>query len=258
MDSPESNFINNHFHRFFRPVVLYNTAADREHQMLIANYPMDCSYPVSTMRSEMPSIAPYNLQSNNLPQLSSVAYYHSPGWLSTSPSTSPSVSTLSTCNYYNNHHEYKHPSSPLILMYHYANMLPLSTTGQAQHDKNNHPVLDSKSVKAVKKKRYQCPKCQTNCSNNGQLRDHLRIHTGERPYQCDFCGRRFTRNEELTRHKRIHTNEKPFRCPICFKRFGRRDHLNKHIKTHSNGKRTQRKIFEPCSEENSEARKSEE
>ncbi|GAB6029721.1 hypothetical protein CHUAL_005442 [Chamberlinius hualienensis] len=106
---------------------------------------------------------------------------------------------------------------------------------------NSHPNLitselqsDSNRTKKQRPKRFQCPHCHVAFSNNGQLKGHVRIHTGERPFKCDSpdCGKTFTRNEELTRHKRIHTGLRPFACQLCGKQFGRKDHLKKHVKTH--------------------------
>ncbi|KAG8035505.1 hypothetical protein G9C98_006951 [Cotesia typhae] len=94
--------------------------------------------------------------------------------------------------------------------------------------------IAAKQMKKLRPKKFRCEHCNVAFSNNGQLRGHVRIHTGERPFECDSCGKKFTRNEELTRHKRIHTGLRPHACLICGKRFGRKDHLKKHTRTHDN------------------------
>lgn len=48
----------------------------------------------------------------------------------------------------------------------------------------------------------------------GDLTNHVRTHTDQKPFKCTYCGKSFTNSGGLRRHKRIHTGEKAYNCPF--------------------------------------------
>lgn len=51
-----------------------------------------------------------------------------------------------------------------------------------------------------------------------------------RPYVCHTCGKRFKLNHHLKQHSRIHTGERPFACNLCGKTFTQQSSYHYHIK----------------------------
>lgn len=101
------------------------------------------------------------------------------------------------------------------------------------------PLTEAKAanrVRATFGEKIACQECGATFACGANLRNHLRIHTGERPFVCEECGASFTQSSNLRTHKRVHTGERPYMCGICGQTFARSSHLPGHMRTHTGEK----------------------
>ncbi|KAH3859664.1 uncharacterized protein LOC127871935 [Dreissena polymorpha] len=91
-------------------------------------------------------------------------------------------------------------------------------------------TVQSYQMKTIKGPSYlRCEECDKVFTRSWLLKNHHRVHTGERPYKCAYCDKAFADKSNLRQHAKIHTTkEKLFTCSICQKSFAQRRYLMKH------------------------------
>ncbi|XP_054642885.1 zinc finger E-box-binding homeobox 2-like [Dunckerocampus dactyliophorus] len=87
---------------------------------------------------------------------------------------------------------------------------------------------------------FACRLCADTFSERAQLQRHMTAHqpipekilndvAGNRKFKCSECGKAFKYKHHLKEHLRIHSGEKPYECSNCKKRFSHSGSYSSHI-----------------------------
>eukprot|EP00108_Taenia_solium_P008846 TsM_000874200 transcript=TsM_000874200 gene=TsM_000874200 len=82
-------------------------------------------------------------------------------------------------------------------------------------------------------KRNQCNLCFRVFANSASLKQHMRLHRGEKPFKCRFCDKTSATMCNILTHERTHTRERPYKCTLCSADFSSSSNLKTHMRTHS-------------------------
>jgi uncharacterized Zn-finger protein len=68
------------------------------------------------------------------------------------------------------------------------------------------------------------------------LKQHSKIHVGQKNFVCEICQKAFLLRAHLTRHYVIHTGQKDYTCLLCNKQFTQASNLKQHMVSHTHQK----------------------
>ncbi|XP_036007348.1 zinc finger and BTB domain-containing protein 40 isoform X1 [Fundulus heteroclitus] len=99
-----------------------------------------------------------------------------------------------------------------------------------------HPsgLVYHKQAEHFEVKPFACEECGAMFGANSSLKNHMRLHTGEKPYHCQHCDMSFTVAAALAYHtKKKHSEGKMYVCQYCKAVFAQSIELTRHVRTHT-------------------------
>ncbi|KAJ8289797.1 hypothetical protein GJAV_G00005450 [Gymnothorax javanicus] len=94
-------------------------------------------------------------------------------------------------------------------------------------EEEEEEMASDASVDGLEK--HRCRVCSLTLPSAFQLREHMHLHSGERPYRCAECGKQFCHLANYRAHLRSHANTASVRCRVCEATFETEESLAHHL-----------------------------
>ena len=105
---------------------------------------------------------------------------------------------------------------------------PVEISNEVENSNKSSPLIS---------KTFVCLQCHRKFSRNYNLKQHGRIHSGEKLFDCKFCSKKFSQKGEFKIHvNNVHLDQKPFECRVCSSKFNKKGELNIHSRKHTGEK----------------------
>ena len=112
-----------------------------------------------------------------------------------------------------------------------------AAVAEPQPGTSSQGTFQEPAVPALKDFYCDVAGCGKGFKQKGNLKNHLRTHTGERPHQCTEpgCSMSFRQKSQLKTHLLTHTGARPHLCtePGCSMSFSLKGNLKTHLRTHT-------------------------
>ena len=82
------------------------------------------------------------------------------------------------------------------------NMVPCAECGMMFSSKNMQRHVQLKHM-SIWDRKFKCDICGKGFMSTQALKDHVNVHTGEKPYDCNLCSAKFSNKANMYAHVRI-------------------------------------------------------
>ncbi|EUB60312.1 Myoneurin [Echinococcus granulosus] len=106
----------------------------------------------------------------------------------------------------------EHTSAPIV-------------NGLTESQQHQQQQQQSRRAPSAPLKRNQCSLCLRVFANSASLKQHMRLHRGEKPFKCRFCDKTSATMCNILTHERTHTRERPYKCTLCSADFSSSSNL---------------------------------